>query len=371
MKKNLLLLACSTLFALLLLEAAIGLGTTAGLFNIKVPSYSLDQAHGPAFHRDMNPDFGVWHNANIVRRHIKSCFDVTYRTNSYGARDAERSLQSDKRRVVVLGDSMTEGYGVADWQRFTNVLERKTGIEQLNFGIGGSFGTTQYYLLYKTLAIKFDHVAVMIAMLPNNDFQDNDYEFGKQVYPNRYRPYLVGEYPNYRLLYHQSSIESSSFGNREGRLGPVSHLLREFTYGYNAFAYYSYYYFKVRQLTMQQARDPPSYSGFYDFRKDQLELVKYAFEQIKRTAGGDRDIVIVLLPTLADLKRYTPGTVPLLSTELGKFAAANGMQLVDLLPDMYRHTKDWDSYFLPCDGHWNEQGHAVAAHYLMAKLAPR
>src|SRR5262245_62400166 len=82
---------------------------------------------------------------------------MTYRSNSYGARDVERTLTSDRPRVLVLGDSMTEGLGVALEQRFTNLLERETGIEHLNFATSGDFGTTQYYLLYKTLASKFSH----------------------------------------------------------------------------------------------------------------------------------------------------------------------------------------------------------------------
>lgn len=364
MKKHLLLLACSILFSLLLLEVGIGLGTTAGFLRIKVPSYSPDQARG-YFVSDMNPDFGVWHYPNVVTRHIMTCFDVTYRSNSHGARDSERALRSQQRRIVVLGDSLIEGFGVADRSRLTNVLEHDTGIEHLNFGTSGDFGTTQMYLLYKTLASNFSHSAVIIGMVPANDFWDNDYEFGKQAYPDRYRPYLVGGYPNYRLVYYQSSLEQSTFGERADWLRFSKKIFSEFTYSYNALAY-----FKRRLTTQRQPFDKSRpYSGFYDYREDQLDLVRYGFEQIRRVAGA-RDVVIALLPTLRDFQRYDSSTTSPLSAKLKTFAAANGMMLLDLLPEMYRHTKDWSQYFLPCNEHWNAEGHAVAAHYLRTKLAP-
>jgi hypothetical protein len=386
MKQNLLLLAVSILGSLLLLEAGIGLGARVGLFPIKIPTYSLQQVRSSIFWRDVNPDFGVWHPPYSSTRHTKSCFDVTYRSNSHGARDRERTLQSDRRRIVVLGDSMTEGFGVDDAQRFTSVLERETGIEHLNFGTSGSFGTIQYWLLYKTLASKFSHSAVVIGMIPENEFWENDYEYGKQVYSERYRPYLTGEYPNYRLVYYRDTLEQSMYRDRGGWLGFAQRLLAEFTYSYNALAYFKQLiavranpaatkdhtarekeFFKASPSVTDAAKP---YSGFYDFRKDQLDIVKYTLEQIKQLAG-DRQVVIALLPSRASFRRYDPAApVTPLAAELGRFAEANGIQLVDLLPDIYRHATDWNSLILPCDGHWNSQGHAAAAQYLRAALTP-
>src|SRR5262245_55834476 len=177
MKNRLLSLAAFTAFTLLLLELGIGLVTKWGLFQSKVPTYSIMQARNPFFSRDVNPDFGVWHLPDAKTRHAKSCFDVVYSANSHGARDRERTLQSDRQRIVVLGDSMTEGVGVESASRYTDILEHESGVEHLNFGTAGTFGTTQQYLLYKTLASKFSHSAVLISMIPENDFWDNDYEF--------------------------------------------------------------------------------------------------------------------------------------------------------------------------------------------------
>src|SRR5262245_54115015 len=134
-----------TVITLLALEAGTAVGIRTGLISVKPPSYSLDQVRARPFWRDMNPAFGVWHEPNRTYRHRSNCFDVRYRANAYGARDPERTVQSERPRVVVLGDSFVEGFGVNESERMTTLLERDTGIEHLNFGIAGT-GNTQHFL---------------------------------------------------------------------------------------------------------------------------------------------------------------------------------------------------------------------------------
>jgi hypothetical protein len=71
--------------------------------------------------------WGAWHLPNATARHADRCFDVKVASNSYGARDRERSL-SGKNRILVVGDSFVEGWGVEAEHRFTNVMERQGGM---------------------------------------------------------------------------------------------------------------------------------------------------------------------------------------------------------------------------------------------------
>jgi hypothetical protein len=120
--------------------------------------------------------------------HIKTnCIDINYQTNSVGARDRERSVRSTaENRVVVLGDSFAEGLGVPVDDRITNILESTTGIEHLNFGTA-SWGTIQEWQYYKNHAQTYDHSAVFVLALPENDFTDNNPDSRNH---NWYRPYL-------------------------------------------------------------------------------------------------------------------------------------------------------------------------------------
>jgi hypothetical protein len=70
-------------------------------------------------------------------------FDVVRRSNSYGARDIERSPRSTTPRAVVLGDSFVEGIGVELGERVTDLLEKGSGAEYLNFGTAGNFSSIQ------------------------------------------------------------------------------------------------------------------------------------------------------------------------------------------------------------------------------------
>ena len=93
---------------------AAALGLELGLW-AAVEAEILGMAHpggGTAgIWRGHHPVLGVWHATDLEARHTSRCFDVAYRMNSVGARDGERSHRAAGSRVVVLGDSFTEGWG--------------------------------------------------------------------------------------------------------------------------------------------------------------------------------------------------------------------------------------------------------------------
>ena len=118
-KMNRMLRAATTILVavaatLLLLELGTRALVHADVLEIAMPHSTDSKAR---FWKRNDPRFGVWHESNAEWVHEESCFKVTYRTNSVGARDRERSVSSTKPRVVVLGDSILEGLGVNDEQQ--------------------------------------------------------------------------------------------------------------------------------------------------------------------------------------------------------------------------------------------------------------
>lgn len=65
--------------------------------------------------------------------------DVEYIINSDGFRDKQFTILKKKKRIGFLGDSVTEGFGVIDECRFSNLVEEKLkhDYEAYNFGIAG------------------------------------------------------------------------------------------------------------------------------------------------------------------------------------------------------------------------------------------
>lgn len=340
----------------------------------RIPTYSLARVLGKvqSFWADSNVHFGVWHGPNAKYHHKSSCFNVEYVSNSYGARDRERAKTAAGERVVVLGDSYVEGWGVEAGSRWTNILEKQAGVEFLNFGSSFEFGTTQYYLLYKHLAKKFSHSRVLVGILPRNDFNDNDFKYGKTKFNKRYRPYFVGAYPNYELIYFQDNLTKG--------LGKYRKKRSDFKYNFKIFLREFFYSFRLyeeikRRLKSKKEKKPPkknksfrlnAVSKFYAFTKEEFDLMKFTLERIVEEADG-KDVTVLLLPSLEDLEDFDAyhelGEAPL-SRDLKKLGRAIGFQVIDLLPLMRDHNPEWKQYHLVCDGHWNEYGHEVAAKFI-------
>ncbi len=308
-----------------------------------------------SFWADINPDFGVWHRPNGHFYHQGGCFNVQYTTNSVGARDVERSLHSTESRTIVLGDSFMEGLGVADQYRLTNILEKQTGREFLNFGTGGDFGPLQYALLYKTLAAKFDHNLVLVGVLPDNDFRDMSLEWGKTHHAGRYRPYYADDF---------SVVYTGKFDANagEGFWDRVEAYLRAYLASYHVgqFLYSSLYW-----------RTAPPYSGYNDYDGVDFARLEHALADIKATADAHHaQMAVFLIPTYTDFLRYRQSHDDRVGPAVESWGRANGVPVKDLLPEMdERAGGNPRNFFLRCDGHWSPAGGQAAAEVLEPWLA--
>ncbi len=308
-----------------------------------------------SFWADINPDFGVWHRPNGHFYHQGGCFNVQYATNSVGARDVERSLHSAQPRTIVLGDSFVEGLGVADQDRLTNILEKQTGREYLNFGTGGDFGPLQYALLYKTLAAKFDHNLVLVGVLPDNDFRDMSLEWGKTHHAGRYRPYYADDF---------SVVYTGKFNANagEGFWDRVEAYLRAYLASYHVgqFLYSSLYW-----------RMAPPYSGYNDYDGEDFARLEHALADIKATAEAHHaQMAVFLIPTYTDFLRYRKAHDDRVGPAVEFWGHANDVPVKDLLPEMDARAGDNPrTFFLHCDGHWSPAGGEAAAEVLKPWLA--
>ena len=305
------------------------------------------------FWRGQHPQFGVWHAPNSSYLHRKACFEIRYTTNSLGARDLQRSRDSARPRVVVLGDSFLEGWGVSASHRLSDRLAAATDVEHLNFAMA-HFSPYQSYLVYRELAADFDHDAVLLGILPANDFVDLDLELARAVenYHFRYRPYLMGDPPGFRHVDHRESAL------RRG--------IRNWSYAGSAL---------LAGIDRQRARRlseqprsavsgalPRSY--FYDFRERDVERLEAVLERLSREVA-DKALVVLLVPTRKDLERWAVSGDDPLSTRLRQTAVRLGFQLVSLLEPMAALNQRAERDFHTCDYHWSAFGNQVAAELLL------
>lgn len=170
------LAVCATVLALLVAEAIIRvLGEAPGIKPIQLSSYDC------IYKRSKNPILGFELKANC--RNDNPDFIQTYeRTNSHGQRDRERTLQKPEgiRRVLLLGDSVVEGYGLRESETISRQLEDlypDGSTEVLNFGVS-AYCTRAEVELLEVKGLRFGPDVVVLVFV-ENDF-DN---FNREAFP--------------------------------------------------------------------------------------------------------------------------------------------------------------------------------------------
>jgi len=300
-----------------------------------------------------HPAWGNWRLPNVDARHESACFSVALHSNAAGARDQERALEG-AGRTVVLGDSFAEGWGVEDAERVSNLLEARTGHPFMNFA-AASHGPLQYQLIYEQLASRYQHDGVLVFLLADNDFTDNDFAVWKSKAGSggRVRPYYErlpdGTYRPFYPVKPEEGIRRQA--QAPGFWASLGNTIRT-----NSWA------LRTGQHVGDLWRGRGSYSGYFDVTDPQLDAVAWSLGEIKR-AAGERPVTVALIPRLTDFQRA--GT-PNLPARLEARLRPLGITMVDLLPALRKAADDPASLYLRCDGHWTIEGNRVAAEALLA-----
>ncbi|HIL71653.1 MAG TPA: hypothetical protein EYG38_17610, partial [Verrucomicrobia bacterium] len=158
-------------------------------------------------YRNSNPDF----------------IESYERTNSHGQRDRKRVIQKPEgvQRIILLGDSVVEGHGLAEDQTLSHLLEQlyeNQKTEVLNFGVS-AYCTLAEIELLETKGLQFDP-DVVILIFVENDF-DN---FNREAFPlngTLDRPALAKSFFKNSHLFRMVSIQMNLFGF-EAEADPVA-----------------------------------------------------------------------------------------------------------------------------------------------------
>ncbi len=326
--------------------------------------------------------WGTWGVPNTTAHLSFECFDVSYRFNDVGARDRNRSLTGDGRWIM-LGDLFTEGYGVEEDQRLSNLLEKSTGHEILNFGMAGNFGPLQYLLLYRNLASKFEHDGIIVGFLPDNDFKDNDQvqwtSKARELHQLRHRPYYTvsKDHTSLTIQYgvYGNSVPSQNL-DKQPRLAPtsmlesVSDLFSDFVQltserGANSSSLFTLYRMVKWQFLASSKEEDEDASKSYYFIPDERNIaaLRIIFHDLAAAAIGKRKVLLVF-PRNKDIgeqRRQSAQGSPNFIALLNDFAH-DGWEVVDLsqIPTI----KSLKDLSLGCNGHWNAEANKAAADYL-------
>ena len=132
-------------------------------------------------------DFGFWHHKNRSFRLASECWNSKVTYNNHGMRQTNNVeyKKNNKKRIAIIGDSMSENLEVSDGKDFGSLVQKKLdNFEILNFSVR-STGLGDHIELYNKLIKKFE-VDYIFLFVSDNDFEDN-YYLSSRPSQNKYK----------------------------------------------------------------------------------------------------------------------------------------------------------------------------------------
>ncbi len=310
-----------------------------------------------------NDDFGWFHIPGRSGWHRTPELQVPVTINSLGLRDIERDYQKLEGvfRILLLGDSFTEGLQVPWEQTFGVQLERvlneqslKT-VEVINAGVS-KFGTDNELLFYQYEGMKYQPDLVILLFFYND------------VHDNVEDPYFALE--DGRLI----PVEPKPLQP----LGPMGQL--------SGWLWDHFEFFRllkivgsVLQVAMQtggKIGDPIEAI----FLAEATAEMEYAWSLTSALMGKIEHETALhgaqfLLVGIADRNALSSRNDPLgeqlasVNQRLAEISRDNSLDYVDLLPGFQdSFLLNGELLFWPGDGHWNATGHRLAAEIVSTYL---
>ena len=315
---------------------------------------------------ELSPHWGMWHYPNQTIERKINCLQFSVHTNSYGARDIERIKLADSNRLIFLGDSYIEGWGMNENARLSNLAEVALKKEVMNFSCGW-LTPTQEYLVYKDLAKDFSHNSIVWSILPFNDLDGDDSSYHEADKYVHYQPFFEGTYPNYQLLYREDSLSKSTFNRENFAKAPQLSGKQKFNNFLTEFSCWFNIYRAVKTNNNFSAFSRSGGSGYYTYKQAELNKLFFLIKKMKTEAAG-KNIILLTLPVKDDFAAYQKNKVVPLKNSLDSLCRSEGITYIDMLTELEAKEKDAAKLYFDCDGHWNEYANKLASEILIPVL---
>ncbi len=378
--QNLSLALFSCLFFLALLEGAGHL--LIGLHWIDLPPFQFHRFYIPYDISAIKPFPAGDLNPIAARTHLPNGSDtfvncegdtLHWDYNAVGAHDSQRQLVNPdpkKKRVAIVGDSFMEGYMVNSADRWSSLLESKTGLEHLNFAVNGS-NPVHYYLMYKGVAKAFKADVVIVGFLPANDFEILDERTAyTQIEHPQYTPYWQGTYPHYQLRYSLANITQSIL-YRSPTQASLLHVIDSLYATLSVInklkadvLTHSSLFRLIGKFHAQQYNKGQS-TRFENFDEEEWHYVSYSLTKLVEEARG-KTVLLLSIPTLSDLLALRHGRTNRIDPLLATFCRQKGIRFIPLVAGFLAYPGgNIEELYVPCDGHLSVKGERFMANLLL------
>jgi hypothetical protein len=289
-------------------------------------------------------------------------------TNSLGFKDSKSRkipLMSERRRVLLIGDSFTEGMGIPQDKTFAGITDnRLKGVEVLNAGVS-SYSPSVYrnklrYLLDE-VGLQFNEVVVYIDI---SDIQDEAicYELDSKgrvvdagtgelsVASIRFWSFLKSYSP---IGYFIADTIKEKFGKLPEAAAEAKRLCGRNNYR-SGWTFDKHIYKDYGKRGLDISRDRMN---------DILKMLK------------ERNISLTVAVYPWPVQIYRGDLDSRQATFWSDWTSKNGVGFINYFPEFIGKGLDRketiDRFFIPGDSHWNEEGHKKIAEKLIAYLGSK
>lgn len=304
-------------------------------------------------------------------------YTVTYRYNSIGFRGRDQNLSdSDKFRILMLGDSFTEGVGVANQDTFSSLVENQTGAEVVNAGVR-KYSPLLEYLYLKNFGLELKPDLIVLNLNATDLIETDKYHQSIIKDENGQITHITAPGRHFLPLTLRIFLWNNSrfYGYLQERVFPLIYrTYQSFKSGSiqnQKKSVFSNHQFNMFSLIVDPAFNP-EYQRFTNLMFEDLDQIK------QLTARRNIPFFVVIGPTAIDVSAaeweilnniFTlplefPKDYPIENKyhrDLEQYLNRNGIPFINLTAAFRQNSSPQNLLFFPNDGHWNAKGHAVAA----------
>ncbi len=313
----------------------------------------------PRFTR-IDPVVGWYHNSSVtnLEEFEGHRYRLSYNAHGYRPPDHTYEKPDGVLRVVVLGDSYTDGSEVGDQETFTwHLQQRLAGVEVINLGVYG-YSTTQELITLDHVGFKYAPDLVLLVTT-TNDYRDNHINISSFGPRPRFMvdgdsAWLEGtDQSSAREIYRATNlpVHGMTFLHRHSNL----------YYFLNHYIYHRLIARKITALREAQwrSRDPEE-------RLDAYRRLVVRMKQRSSRFGADFSVVFAYQKREVQTR---DDSAYRMNREVARALAAEGIAATDLYEELRQAEFGRDgSLYYGEDIHWNAAGHKVVADLLEPRI---
>lgn len=370
-KKNFALVFFSTAISLLLAELAL-----------RAAKPKTDGFNHHQLYCEYDSLLGWRKIPNAHGHHKTTEYEVLENINSQGIRGPAYRMKKDsaERRVIVLGDSFSEGYTVGFDSLFSEVLKKKLReawpgqhLQVINFGTGG-YSTDQELLCFERDAVQYQPDETVLMFCVNDPWFNNQ----ERYYSRGFKPLFeqVGDSLRLTKVPVPTLAARPFFSKAKDWLLENSELVKRLKNLRDNARYAASGQAVPDEWRIYQKEETPEMEAAWQVTARLLERLR------QKTAAVGSGLTVFYIPEKIEV--YDADWQAFLKTyslKDGKFEAvvarsrlqticdSLGIQLLDPTPVFIERSKSGPPLYFRHDWHWNEHGHALAGEILAAFFA--